>query len=88
MISACNVSRLTTLLPYPHTQLPSRHAELDLFSRLAGHVYPPRLAAADALSFYSHVFDTVEVNTRFRALPTESTVRSWYCKTPGDFTFA
>jgi uncharacterized protein YecE (DUF72 family) len=34
------------------------------------------------------VFDTVEVNTTFHALPTESTVRNWYRKTPGDCTFA
>jgi uncharacterized protein YecE (DUF72 family) len=53
-----------------------------------GTFYPPRLAAADALGFYSQVFDTVEVNTTFHALPTESTVRGWYLKTPPDFTFA
>jgi uncharacterized protein YecE (DUF72 family) len=46
------------------------------------------LAAADALGFYSQVFDTVEVNTTFHALPTESTVRNWYRRTPDGFTFA
>jgi uncharacterized protein YecE (DUF72 family) len=50
--------------------------------------YPPRLPTTDALAFYSQVFDTVEVNTTFHALPTESTVRGWYRKTPDDFRFA
>jgi len=40
-----------------------------------GTFYPPRLSTADALSFYSQVFDTVEVNNTFHALPSESTVR-------------
>jgi uncharacterized protein YecE (DUF72 family) len=46
------------------------------------------MAQADALGFYSQVFDTVEVNTTFHALPAESTVRSWYRKTPPGFKFA
>ncbi len=46
------------------------------------------MAVSDALSFYSQVFDTVEVNTPFHALPTESAVRNWYRKTPEGFTFA
>lgn len=53
-----------------------------------GTFYPPRLAAADALGFYSQVFDTVEVNTTFHGLPAESTVRNWYRKTPTGFIFA
>jgi uncharacterized protein YecE (DUF72 family) len=46
------------------------------------------MAAADALGLYSQVFDTVEVNTTFHTLPTDSTVRNWYRKTPEDFIFA
>ena len=53
-----------------------------------GTFYPPRMAAAEALGFYSQIFNTVEVNTTFHALPIESTVRSWYRKTPPGFTFA
>ncbi len=34
------------------------------------------------------MFDTVEVNTTFHGLPSESTVRTWYRKTPPHFTFA
>jgi uncharacterized protein YecE (DUF72 family) len=50
--------------------------------------YPPKLAQADALGFYGRVFDTVEVNTTFHALPSDSTVRGWYAKTPRGFRFA
>jgi uncharacterized protein YecE (DUF72 family) len=46
------------------------------------------MATSDALAFYSRVFDTVEVNTTFHALPTELTVRGWYQRTPPDFVFA
>ena len=46
------------------------------------------MPVADALGFYSQVFDTVEVNTTFHALPTAATVRGWYRKTPPGFTFA
>jgi uncharacterized protein YecE (DUF72 family) len=30
-------------------------------------LYPPHLPAAEALGFYSQIFDTVEVNTTFHA---------------------
>ncbi|HEY3059381.1 MAG TPA: DUF72 domain-containing protein [Chloroflexota bacterium] len=43
---------------------------------------------SEALSFYSQVFDTVEVNATFHALPTESTVRGWYERTGPGFCFA
>jgi uncharacterized protein YecE (DUF72 family) len=53
-----------------------------------GVFYPPRMPASDALSWYSQVYDTVEVNTTFHALPSEATVRGWYGRTPPGFTFA
>jgi uncharacterized protein YecE (DUF72 family) len=53
-----------------------------------GVFYPPRTSAAEALGFYSQVYNTVEVNTTFHALPSASTVRAWYERTPAHFTFA
>ena len=50
--------------------------------------YPPRMPQADALAFYAQVFDTVEVNATFHGLPSESTLRTWYDKTPPGFSFA
>jgi uncharacterized protein YecE (DUF72 family) len=58
------------------------------FPDWVGVFYPPRTSAAEALSFYSQVYDTVEVNTTFHALPSASTVRAWYERTPAHFTFA
>jgi uncharacterized protein YecE (DUF72 family) len=34
------------------------------------------------------VFDTVEVNATFHAVPSDSTVRGWYSRTPPGFRFA
>jgi uncharacterized protein YecE (DUF72 family) len=34
------------------------------------------------------VFDTVEVNATFHAVPSDSTVRGWYSRTPPEFRFA
>ncbi len=34
------------------------------------------------------MFDTVEVNATFHAVPPESTVRGWFEKVPTGFTFA
>jgi uncharacterized protein YecE (DUF72 family) len=53
-----------------------------------GSFYPPRLTQAEALEFYARVFDTVEVNATFHALPSDSTVRGWYARTPDHFRFA
>ena len=46
------------------------------------------MAAGDALSEYARIFDTVEVNATFHALPAGSTVRGWYDRTPPEFRFA
>jgi uncharacterized protein YecE (DUF72 family) len=53
-----------------------------------GSFYPPRLAQSEALEFYARVFDTVEVNATFHAVPSDSTVRGWYSRTPPGFRFA
>ena len=34
------------------------------------------------------MFDTVEVNATFHAVPSDATVRGWYARTPPDFRFA
>jgi uncharacterized protein YecE (DUF72 family) len=50
--------------------------------------YPEKLPAQERLGFYSHHFDTVEVNASFYHLPTETTFRNWKETVPRDFTFA
>jgi uncharacterized protein YecE (DUF72 family) len=53
-----------------------------------GTFYPPGLAASQFLPFYARVFDTVELNTTFYAIPAASTVRAWAMRVPADFIFS
>ncbi len=53
-----------------------------------GVFYPPGFAPKQFLPFYAQVFDTVEVNSTFYAIPSASTVKSWAVRTPPDFIFA
>lgn len=53
-----------------------------------GVFYPPGFAPKQFLPFYAQVFDTVEVNSTFYAIPSASTVKSWAMRTPPDFIFA
>ncbi len=53
-----------------------------------GTFYPPGFSSRQFLPFYAQVFDTVELNATFYAIPSTSTVRSWATRTPPDFTFA
>ena len=53
-----------------------------------GTFYPPQLSPSQFLPFYAQVFDTVEINSTFYAIPAVSTVRSWLHRTPPNFLFA
>jgi uncharacterized protein YecE (DUF72 family) len=50
--------------------------------------YPPKIAVAHWLDFYSHYFTTVEVNATFYRLPKIETFDNWYEKTPENFLWA
>ena len=53
-----------------------------------GSFYPEDLKPAEYLSYYAQHFDTVEVDSTFYRVPSASTVRGWYAKTPERFLFA
>lgn len=53
-----------------------------------GPFYPPGTQPADFLRAYADVFNTVEIDATWHALPTERTVEGWYHKTPPGFVFA
>jgi uncharacterized protein YecE (DUF72 family) len=53
-----------------------------------GPFYPPGTSKADMLRLYSKIFDTVEIDSTFYAIPTENSVRGWAEKTPQEFLFA
>lgn len=51
-----------------------------------GAFYPPG-DRRDRLELYSRVFDTVEIDSTFYAMPPAGRFRSWYDRTPPDFHF-
>ena len=47
--------------------------------------YPPKLPARERLAWYAEHFDTVEVDSTFYRLPSESMVQGWADRTPDGF---
>jgi uncharacterized protein YecE (DUF72 family) len=50
--------------------------------------YPKQISTDEMLEFYSHSFDTVELNNSFYRLPTEAAFDNWRQSTPDNFVFA
>lgn len=50
--------------------------------------YPRGTKSSEMLEIYSKVYDTIEVDSTFYAVPAGSAVEGWYRKTPDDFTFS
>jgi len=50
--------------------------------------YPCGTRSNEMLALYAQIFDTIEVDSTFYAIPASSAVENWYKKTPGDFTFS
>ena len=48
--------------------------------------YPPKLPAKERLAWYAQHFDTVEVDSTYYRLPSESMVAGWAERTPPGFT--
>jgi uncharacterized protein YecE (DUF72 family) len=53
-----------------------------------GPFYPDGTRPSDFLTVYARAFDTVEIDSTFYASPAETTIRSWYERTPRNFQFA
>ena len=62
----------------------------DWTTRAGGETifYPRGTRSGEMLAIYSEIFDTVEVDSTFYAIPPVSSVESWYKKTPAHFTFS
>jgi len=58
------------------------------YNHWRGPFYPQKLPAAKMLEFYSHRFDTVELNNSFYHLPPETALEEWRDSTPPEFLFA
>ena len=52
-----------------------------------GRLFPPGTRQAEFLERYAEVFNTVEGNTSFYALPTADTVARWKAQVPDSFRF-
>lgn len=50
--------------------------------------YPRGTKANGMLEFYSQIFETIEVDSSFYAIPPTSTLENWYQKTPDNFIFS
>ncbi len=48
--------------------------------------YPRGTRSGAMLEIYSQIFETVEVDSTFYAIPPGSSVENWYKKTPENFT--
>lgn len=49
--------------------------------------YPRGTKSVDRLEMYSRVFDSVEIDSTFYAMPPAGRFASWYERTPANFTF-
>jgi uncharacterized protein YecE (DUF72 family) len=53
---------------------------------LSKYFYPPKFPAKERLAYYAEHFDTVEVDSTYYRLPSESMVQGWADRTPDGFT--
>jgi uncharacterized protein YecE (DUF72 family) len=53
---------------------------------LSKYFYPPKLPAKERLAYYADHFDTVEVDSTYYRLPSESMTQGWADRTPDGFT--
>lgn len=54
----------------------------------AGSFYPRGTRVADYLDLYVKVFDTVEIDSSFYAIPSEASIQSWYKRAPAGFSYS
>lgn len=53
-----------------------------------GSFYPRGSRTKELLNLYSSIFDTVEIDSTFYAIPPESSVKGWSQRTPANFNFS
>jgi uncharacterized protein YecE (DUF72 family) len=59
-----------------------------MYNHWKGPFYPDDMSNEDMLEYYSHVFNTVEVNNTFYKLPKKQVVKGWKANTPDNFVFS
>lgn len=58
------------------------------YNHWQGKFYPEGLSRSEWLSYYAHTFPTVEINSSFYHLPTETMLQRCYSSTPEGFIFS
>src|SRR5919205_3909267 len=53
-----------------------------------GSFYPRGSRTKELLSLYASIFDTVEIDSTFYAIPSENSVKGWRQRTPANFNFS
>jgi uncharacterized protein YecE (DUF72 family) len=53
-----------------------------------GPFYPRGISSKELLGLYSKIFNTVEIDSTFYAIPSENSVRGWAARTPAGFIFS
>ncbi len=53
-----------------------------------GPFYPRGTRSAEFLDLYTRIFDSVEIDSSFYAIPPESSIQSWYKRAPAGFTYS
>ena len=57
------------------------------YSVWSGHFYPSKMEAGQYLSYYSRIFDTVEIDSSFYRIPNVFMTQRWASVTPENFKF-
>lgn len=58
------------------------------YNHWKGVFYPENIKQSEWLSYYSRIFNTVELNVTFYRLPAEKSFLNWFKSTPPGFRFA
>ncbi len=53
-----------------------------------GAFYPRGTRTTEFLDLYTRVFETVEIDSSFYAIPSEASIQSWYKRAPTGFTYS
>jgi uncharacterized protein YecE (DUF72 family) len=53
-----------------------------------GPFYPPGTKTKEMLGLYAELFDSVEIDSTFYAIPAENSVKGWATRTPAGFKFS
>ena len=75
---------MSVSIPLQHVHIGTSGWAYDHWQRF----YPPDVTASGRFTYYTRVFEAVEVNTTFYGLPKAATVRQWRTTAPSGFRFS